>query len=210
MALNDLVGSTTQNNPDMFFGNIGGNPNTLGGGLASIDDGFFRNRLIEHRDHIGNGIYGNPPPLMSIDGPPSYFQPSPMPVRPPNFIGIQPPTLGIAQPDYSGQFEKFGEKLGGFGETLGGYSGQFEKFGEQLGGLGEQMTGYQDALGSFNEQIGGMGKQFEAVNNKLDSLEKGIASLQQVQPQQQSYNPYASMMGMFNPYNRFSYGRRFG
>ena len=55
-----------------------------------------------------------------------------------------------------------------------------------------------------------MGKQFEAVNNKLDSLEKGIASLQQVQPQQQSYNPYASMMGMFNPYNRFSYGRRFG
>ena len=90
------------------------------------------------------------------------------------------------------------------------YSGQFEKFGEQLGGLGEQMTGYQDALGSFNEQIGGMGKQFETVNNKLDSLEKGIASLQQVQPQQQSYNPYASMMGMFNPYNRFSYGRRFG
>ena len=71
------------------------------------------------------------------------------------------------------------------------------------------MTGYQDALGSFNEQIGGMGKQFETVNNKLDSLEKGLASLQQVQPQQ-PYNPYASMMGMFNPYNRFSYGRRFG
>ena len=93
--------------------------------------------------------------------------------------------------------------MGGYGERLGGFE-------STLGGLGEQMTGYQDALGSFNEQIGGMGKQFEAVNNKLDSLEKGIASLQQVQPQQQSYNPYASMMGMFNPYNRFSYGRRFG
>ena len=139
-----------------------------------------------------------------------------LPFRPPEF-GISRPmplpdyNIGrLPQPDYSGQFEKFGEKLGGFGETLGGYSGQFEKFGEQLGGLGEQMTGYQDALGSFNEQIGGMGKQFETVNNKLDSLEKGIASLQQVQPQQQSYNPYASMMGMFNPYNRFSYGRRFG
>ena len=100
------------------------------------------------------------------------------------------------------QFTGFGKTLGGFGEQLGG-------FGEQLGGLGEQMTGYQDALGSFNEQIGGMGKQFETVNNKLDSLEKGLASLQQFQPQQ-SYNPYTSMMGMFNPYSGFSYGRRFG
>jgi hypothetical protein len=171
-----------------------------GGGLASIEGGF--------NNRIPRPGYGNPPPLTSISRP-GFGISRPMPLPDYN-IGRLPPTLGIAQPDYSGQFEKFGEKLGGFGETLGGYSGQFEKFGEQLGGLGEQMTGYQDALGSFNEQIGGMGKQFEAVNNKLDSLEKGIASLQQVQPQQQSYNPYASMMGMFNPYNRFSYGRRFG
>ena len=191
MALDQLVGNSQNYTPGLH-GGLGG---YLGGG-----------------QHPGFG--NNPPPLMSIDGPGLIAQPGPgyrgPIIRPPNFIGIQPPTLGIAQPADSGQWEKFGEKLGGFGETLGGYSGQFEKFGEQLGGLGEQMTGYQDALGSFNEQIGGMGKQFEAVNNKLDSLEKGIASLQQVQPQQQSYNPYASMMGMFNPYNRFSYGRRFG
>ena len=170
MALDQLVGNSQNYTPGLH-GGLGG---YLGGG-----------------QHPGFG--NNPPPLMSIDGPGLIAQPGPgyrgPIIRPPNFIGIQPPPLGIAQPDYSGQFEKFGE---------------------QLGGLGEQMTGYQDALGSFNEQIGGMGKQFEAVNNKLDSLEKGIASLQQVQPQQQSYNPYASMMGMFNPYNRFSYGRRFG
>ena len=196
MALQQLAGSNAQNympfnpnDPSVFRRldgpgpNIGGNPNPLGQPLGTGNlAGILQ--LPPQRPHFGNFIglpHGGP-----------YLQ-QPMP-----------------QPDYSGQFEKFGEKLGGFGETLGGYSGQFEKFGEQLGGLGELMTGYQDALGSFNEQIGGMGKQFEAVNNKLDSLEKGIASLQQVQPQQQSYNPYASMMGMFNPYNRFSYGRRFG
>ena len=191
MALNDLVGSTTQNNPDMFFGNIGGNPNTLGGGLASIDDGFFRNRLIEHRAHIGNGIYGNPPPLMSIDGI-HHRVPLPMPIRPPNFIGIQP------QPAYSSQFENFGETLGGFGE--------------QLTGFGDQMTGYQDALGSFNDQVGGMGKQFETISNRLDSVDKGLGSLgnqiaslenmQKAQPQEvaQPQRP------AFNPFNPFGFG----
>ena len=86
------------------------------------------------------------------------------------------------------------------------YSSQFEKFGEQLTGFGDQMTGYQDALGSFNEQVGGMGKQFEMLNNRLDSMDKGLGSLgnqiaslenmqqaqpqQVMQPQQQSYNPF--------------------
>ena len=99
-----------------------------------------------------------------------------------------------------GQMTGFGETLGGYGETLGG-------FGEQMTGFGEQMPGYQDALGGFNEQIGGFGKQFETVNNKLDSMEKGIAGLdqqlqtqqqqQQVQqPQQQQYqNPFSSPFG---------------
>ena len=57
------------------------------------------------------------------------------------------------------------------------YSSQFEKFGEQLTGFGDQMTGYQDALGSFNEQVGGMGKQFETITNRLDSVDKGLGSL---------------------------------
>ena len=38
-----------------------------------------------------------------------------LPIRPPIF-GIQPPMLQPAMPDYSSQFEKIGEQLGGFGK----------------------------------------------------------------------------------------------
>jgi len=196
MALDDLVGSNAQNGPmgNMFFGNANlnpslgqplgpydqhpgflGNPNPLGGGLATLPEGHLPPQLPQ-LPHFGN------------------------------FTGLPHGGPHLQQPDYSGQFEKFGEKLGGFGETLGGYSGQFEKFGEQLGGLGEQMTGYQDALGSFNEQMGGMGKQFETVNNKLDSMEKGIASLDQqlqARQQQQAQRPQPRP---FNPFSPFGFG----
>ena len=198
MALDDLVGTNihnqqyipptgnqgafTQNNPNMLpplDGRRAPFPVGGGGGLASI---------------IQPGLLTSPGPGFGYNN-----RPMPLPVRPPgfgNFIGIQPPTLGIAQPDYSSQFEKFGETLGGFGE--------------QLTGFGDQMTGYQDALGSFNEQMGGLGKQFETVNNKLDSVEKGIGSLgnqiasfenmqkaqpQEVRPQQPAYNPFGSPFG---------------
>ena len=123
--------------------------------------------------------------------------------RPPFMPG---PIIEMPQPvmpDYSSQFEKLGETLGGFGEQLGG-------FGKQL-----------DALGSFNEQVGGLGKQFEAVNNKLDSLEKGLGSLgnqiasfenmqkaepQEVrQPQQPSYSPFGfgGLANLFMNMRRF-------
>ena len=92
-------------------------------------------------------VGGQLPPITSIisgPGGPIFNRPiMPMPIRP----GPRLPEM----PDYSSQFEKLGETLGGFGEQLGG-------FGKQI-----------DALGSFNEQVGGLGKQFEAVNNKLDS-----------------------------------------
>ena len=197
MALDDLVGSTAQNGPmgmlqplpGMGLGSIlqPSPPSVFpiggGGGLATLPEGHLR-QLPDLRQLPGPG-YGN---FIGLPhGGPHLQQPMP-------------------QPDYSGQFEDFGEKLGGFGETLGGYSSQFDKFGEQLGGLGEQMGGYQDALGSFNEQMGGMGQQFETVNNKLDSMEKGIAGLdqqlqtqqqpQQVQqPQPRSFNPFGSPFG---------------
>ena len=189
MALNQLVGNSQNfipmnpNDPALFrrldgplsgmdtlnsnFGpNIGGNPNPLGGGLATL------------------------PPQLPHFG---------------NFIGIQPQPPLMQLPDYSGQFDKFGE-------TLGGYSSQFDKFGEQLTGFGDQMTGYQDALGSFNEQVGGMGKQFETISNRLDSVDKGLGSLgnqiaslenmQQAQPQEvtQPQRP------AFNPFNPFGFG----
>jgi len=105
------------------------------------------------------------------------------------------------------------------------YSSQFEKFGEQLTGFGDQMTGYQDALGSFNEQVGGMGKQFETLNNRLDSMDKGLGSLgnqiaslenmqkaqpqQVMQPQQRSYNPFG--FGGFGGFGGLAslFGRRY-
>ena len=183
MSLDQLQGDTTQNNPNMLpplAGRRGPFPVGGGGGLASIEGGF-NNRL----------------PIIRRPGP-IFAQPMPLPVRPPgfgNFIGIQPPMLQPAMPDYSGQFEKLGEQLGGFGKQL-------------------------DALGSFNEQVGGLGKQFEAVNNKLDSLEKGLGSLgnqlasieqgqpkpQEVQqPQQPSYSPFGfgGLANLFMNMRRF-------
>ena len=180
MSLDQLQGDTTQNNPNMLpplAGRRGPFPVGGGGGLASIEGGF-NNRL----------------PIIRRPGP-IFAQPMPLPVRPPgfgNFIGIQPPMLQPAMPDYSGQFEKLGETLGGFGEQLGG-------FGKQI-----------DALGSFNEQVGGLGKQFESVNNKLDSLEKGLGSLgnqiasfenmQKAEPQEvrQPQRPTFSPFGLAN------------
>ena len=169
MSLDQLQGDTTQNNPNMLpplAGRRGPFPVGGGGGLASIEGGF-NNRL----------------PIIRRPGP--IFGPLPMPMPLP---GPRLPEM----PDYSSQFEKLGETLGGFGEQLGG-------FGKQL-----------DALGSFNEQVGGIGKQFEAVNNKLDSLEKGLGSLgnqlasieqgqsQQVQQVQQPQRPTFSPFGLAN------------
>ena len=187
MALDQLAGSNAQNNPNML-GNFISHSQPL---PPQLGLGNLRDRLIERRNHIGNGFYNNSPPLMSIDGPPSHFQPSPMPdygmaigFRP------QPPMLQPAMPDYSSQFEKFGEQLTGFGD---------------------QMTGYQDALGSFNEQVGGMGKQFETITNRLDSVDKGlgslgnqIAGLEQAQSQQQEVAQ--PQRPAFNPFNPFGFG----
>ena len=164
MSLDQLQGDTTQNNPNMLpplAGRRGPFPVGEGGGLASV----LQPGLISVGPGFNNPILNRPMPL---------------PVRPPIFGGFQPPMQQPAMPDYSGQFEKLGEQLGGFGKQL-------------------------DALGNFNEQVGGLGKQFEAVNNKLDSLEKGLGSLgnqlasieqgqpkpQEVQqPQQPSFSPF--------------------
>ena len=135
-----------------------------------------------------------PPGLRPVPRPP--FMPGPIIEMPMPLPGPRLPEM----PDYSSQFEKLGETLGGFGEQLGG-------FGKQI-----------DALGSFNEQVGGLGKQFEAVNNKLDSLEKGLGSLgnqlasieqgqsQQVQQVQQPQRPFFSpfgLGGLFMNFRRF-------
>ena len=137
------------------------------------------------------------PPIRGIFPPFGKFPPGLRPVpRPPFMPG---PILEPEMPDYSSQFEKLGETLGGFGEQLGG-------FGKQI-----------DALGSFNEQVGGLGKQFEAVNNKLDSLEKGLgslgnqlASIEQGQPKpQEVQQPQRPTFSPFGLANLFMNMRRF-
>ena len=169
MALNDLVGTNIHNQQFIDPGVGQFNPPSQLMGIG--------NHQYIPADSNQGGLPMGQHPLMSM---PPY-------VNDFNTEDIQmtPPPVGIQQimPDYSNQFEKFGQQLGGFGN---------------------QMTGYQDALGSFNEQMGGMGKQFETVNNKLDSMEKGIAGLdQQLQAQQQIQQP---QQRPFNPFSPFGFG----
>jgi hypothetical protein len=101
-------------------------------------------------------------------------------------------------------FNQFGEQLGGFEETLGGYGEQMGGFGETLGGYGEQISGFEEQLGGFGEQFSGMQEQFGGVgedineiNEKLGGIEEGISTLKISKPQQKQ-NPYANM---FNPFS---------
>ena len=175
MSLAELEQATQQLMPS-------DNPNLTG--LGGIKDG----RLIQLPFPPRRGPF----PIMP------FPMPRPGPIMPMPLPGPRLPEM----PDYSSQFEKLGETLGGFGEQLGG-------FGKQI-----------DALGSFNEQVGGLGKQFESVNNKLDSLEKGLGSLgnqlasieqgqpkpQEVQqPQQPSYSPFGfgGLANLFMNMRRF-------
>ena len=195
MALDDLVGSTAQNAP-MYPGDPGGSGNIgLGMGFPGGPI-LFPNQIDQLPDQYtkamplpdippGGGIHSILPPsgsVMPIDEIRRPRIPMPGPYRPGPILG-QPLLPKV--PDYSSQFEKFGEQLTGFGD---------------------QMTGYQDALGSFNEQVGGMGKQFETISNRLDSVDKGLGSLgnqiaslenmqkaqpqQVMQPQQPAFSPF--------------------
>ena len=239
MALDQLVGNSQNfipmnpNDPAYFRRldgpgpNIGGNPNPLGAspefgnlaGLGPLQPGALQpgggygpgGGLGSGGGIMHTGILGPQlPHLRRLPGP-GFGHIMPLPD-----FGLRPQP--IQQPDYSSQFDKFGE-------TLGGYSSQFDKFGEQLGGLGEQMTGYQDALGSFNEQMGGMGKQFETINNRLDSVDKGLGSLgnqiasfenmqkaqpqEVMQPQRPAFNPFG--FGGFGGFGGLGslFGRRY-
>ena len=172
MSLAELEQATQQLMPS-------DNPNLTG--LGGIKDG----RLIQLPFLPRRGPF----PIMP------FPMPRPGPIMPMPLPGPRLPEM----PDYSSQFEKLGETLGGFGEQLGG-------FGKQI-----------DALGSFNEQVGGLGKQFESVNNKLDSLEKGLgslgnqlASIEQGQPKpQEVQQPQRPTFSPFGLANLFMNMRRF-
>jgi len=117
--------------------------------------------------------------------------PEPRPYRPP---GYQSPQHG---------FNQFGEKLGGFEETLGGYGEQIGGFGETLGGYGEQISGFEEQLGGFGEQFSGMQEQFGGVgedineiNERLGGIEEGISTLKISKPEQR--DPYRRMFSPFS------------
>jgi hypothetical protein len=94
------------------------------------------------------------------------------------------------QYDVAGGFEEFGETLGGYKETLGGYGEQISGFEEQLGGFGEQFSGME-------EQFGGVGEDINEINERLGGIEEGISTLKISKPEQKQ-NPYANM---FNPFS---------
>ena len=101
-------------------------------------------------------------------------------------------------------FNQFGEQLGGFEETLGGYGEQMGGFGETLGGYGEQISGFEEQLGGFGEQfsgieeqVGGVGEDIGEINERLGGIEEGISTLKISKPEQKQ-NPYGNM---FNPFS---------
>ena len=138
-----------------------------------------------------------------IQGPPRG-----KPYRP---YGGQHPSILTADPgrpkqpsfDVAGGFEEFGETLGGYKETLGGYGEQLGGFGETLGGYGEQISGFEEQLGGFGEQFSGMQEQFGGVgedigeiNERLGGIEEGISTLSISKPEQR--DPYRRMFSPFS------------
>ena len=184
--INEIDQLRTERTPGPIFG--------VGDGIHSI---------LPRRIQLppGDGGFGRAVPLPDLTRRGPMPMPMPGPYRPGPILG-QPLLPKV--PDYSSQFEKFGEQLTGFGD---------------------QMTGYQDALGSFNEQVGGMGKQFETISNRLDSVDKGLGSLgnqiaslenmqqaqpqQVMQPQRPTFNPFG--FGGFGGFGGLGslFGRRY-
>ena len=169
------------------------------GGLMGNSN--LRDLLIKQRDNFAGGSH----PLIK-----PYFGGGQHPLGPPRGSPWQGPQGGYPgrpkQPsfDVAGGFEEFGETLGGYKETLGGYGEQLGGFGETLGGYGEQISGFEEQLGGFGEQfsgiqeqVGGVGEDIGEINERLGGIEEGISTLSISKPEQKQ-NPYSNM---FNPFS---------
>ena len=169
MALDQLVGSTTQNGPMGMLqpGMSSVFPVGGGGGLASIGD-----------------------QLPQLPFRPPGFGISPMPVRPD--FGYQRPIMGLqpAMPDYSSQFEKFGEQLTGFGDQMTGYQDALGSFNEQVGGMGKQFETITNRLDSVDKGLGSLGNQIASLENMQKAQPQEVT-----QPQQPAFNPMYSPFG---------------
>jgi len=156
----------------------------LGGLMGNKNLGLWRDQLF------GQG--GNHP-LINTRGNPWQGPQGGYPGRP-----KQP-----EQYDVAGGFEEFGETLGGYKETLGGYGEQLGGFGETLGGYGEQISGFEEQLGGFGEQfsgiqeqVGGVGEDIGEINERLGGIEEGISTLKVSKPEQR--DPYRRMFSPFS------------
>jgi hypothetical protein len=154
---------------------------------------------------------GGQHPLIKPLGPPRDRQifggPEPRPYNPGGYPRPQP------QYDVAGGFEEFGETLGGYKETLGGYGEQLGGFGETLGGYGEQISGFEEQLGGFGEQfsgieeqVGGVGEDIGEINERLGGIEEGISTLKVSKPEQQ--DPYRRMFSPFSFIGNWGGNRR--
>ena len=168
------------------------NPYQTGlGGLAGN-----RNLNDRWRDQLFG--QGGQHPFIKHLGPPRFGGSEPRPYNPGGYPRPKP------QFDVAGGFEEFGETLGGYKETLGGYGEQLGGFGETIGGYGEQISGFEEQLGGFGEQfsgiqeqVGGVGEDINEINERLGGIEEGISTLSISKPEQKQ-NPYGNM---FNPFS---------
>ena len=186
--------------------------NTRGGGQHPLQEPFIQkpHRGRPYRPYEGQGGEYWPGPRGGLPGRPGY-QPSLDDFGPPRGRPWQGPQGGYPgrpkqpeQYDVAGGFEEFGETLGGYKETLGGYGEQLGGFGETLGGYGEQISGFEEQLGGFGEQfsgiqeqVGGVGEDIGEINERLGDIEEGISTLSISKPEQKQ-NPYGNM---FNPFS---------
>jgi len=177
----------TQENPNQG-GGIFSLGTAMGVGLGGLGGNRNLSDLLNRR-----GFAGGQHPLRPYQNP--FIQ---RPPREYQYPRQQP------QYDVAGGFEEFGETLGGYKETLGGYGEKLGGFGETLGGYGEQISGFEEQLGGFGEQfsgiqeqVGGVGEDIGEINERLGGIEEGISTLSVSKPEQKQ-NPYSNM---FNPFS---------
>jgi len=188
----------------------------LGGLMGNKNLGLWRDQLFgqggQHpliKPYFGDreGSRQNPWDQGPPRGRPWQGGPEPRPYNPGGYPRPKP------QYDVAGGFEEFGETLGGYKETLGGYGEQLGGFGETLGGYGEQISGFEEQLGGFGEQfsgiqeqVGGVGEDIGEINERLGGIEEGISTLKVSKPEQQ--DPYRRMFSPFSFIGNWGGNRR--
>ena len=176
MSLQQLQGVTTQNNPNMFFGNADLNPP-----LQPLGTGNLAGLLQPGLGYIGDGIHNRP--LPDFGSRPPFITPLPDPHNPRYMLG----SLKTKIEGLGDKFGSFGETLGGFGEQLTGYQDALGSFNEQVGGMGKQFETISNRLDSVDKGLGSLGNQIASLEN-----------MQKAEPQEMqrpTFNPFGSPFG---------------